>query len=168
MTAMPHVLPVPDLRPAPLRWEDLSALPGVRRGMPSGPAQQCLELPLEHSRTRSEEAELLSHLPPVADHAAKLAQALVEVMGGTRPAPQVIRFVAPDIYSVLARRWLTASRRGLGGARRSVVRRVRVFEPASGVAEVSAVIMREDRVTAMALRLEGFDGRWIVTALSVC
>jgi hypothetical protein len=44
---------------------------------------------------------------------------------------------------------------------------VRVTEPADGVAEVSALVRRGLRVTAVALRLEGMDGRWQCTALEL-
>lgn len=60
-----------------------------------------------------------------------------------------------------------ATRRPRGLRRPAVVRRVRVQEPADGVVEACAVIVHQDRVRAMALRLRGLDGRWIVTALQV-
>ncbi len=97
----------------------------------------------------------------------QLAQALVEVMAGTRPAPQVIRWTTPEVYAVLARRALVAARRNLPSARRAVVRRVRVTEPADGVVEACAVIVQPDRVAAMAIRMTGLDGRWVVTDLTI-
>ena len=48
---------------------------------------------------------------------------------------------------------------------RPVVGGVRVSEPDDGVAEVAAVVHRRHRVQAIALRLEGRDGRWVVTVL---
>jgi hypothetical protein len=44
---------------------------------------------------------------------------------------------------------------------------VRLTEPADGVAEVAATVRRGRRTTAVALRLEGLDGRWQCTALEV-
>jgi hypothetical protein len=44
---------------------------------------------------------------------------------------------------------------------------VRVCEPADGVAEVSAVFRRADRVRAIAFRIQGVDGRWRITALQL-
>jgi hypothetical protein len=41
---------------------------------------------------------------------------------------------------------------------------VRVCEPADGVAEAAAVVHGPQRTRAVALRLEGMDGRWRVTA----
>ena len=52
-------------------------------------------------------------------------------------------------------------------AARGVVRSVHVSEPADGVAEVCALVRRGARSTAVALRLEGLDGRWQCTALEL-
>ncbi len=47
------------------------------------------------------------------------------------------------------------------------IRKIHVSEPREGVAEVAVVLARQDRVWAMALRLEERTGRWICTALEV-
>jgi hypothetical protein len=99
---------------------------------------------------------------------ARLSQAIVEVISGQRPAPQLIRHTSPTIYSVLARQSLVAGRRRTPGARRpAVVRRIRLCEPADGIVEACAVVVSHGRVRALALRLEGLDGRWLVTALTI-
>ncbi|MDQ6715712.1 MAG: Rv3235 family protein [Actinomycetota bacterium] len=115
----------------------------------------------DQQRTRS------SDLPDPYAVTQRLAQALVEVMAGTRPAPQLIRWTTPEVYAVLARRALVAARRNLPSARRAVIRRVLVSEPADGVVEACAVIVQQDRVRAMAMRLTGLDGRWVVTDLTI-
>lgn len=120
-------------------------------------------------------------LPDPQTWVANLAQALVEVMSGTRPAPQVIRWTSPEVYSAVARRSAMAARRQAarrtgGGSspgapppagRRAVVRRVRICEPADGVVEACAVVVDSGRVRALALRLVGLDRRWLVTELQV-
>ncbi|MGO4343438.1 Rv3235 family protein [Pedococcus sp. 2YAF34] len=106
-------------------------------------------------------------LPDPREWAGHLAQALVEVMGGVRPAPQVLRWTTPEVYAVVARRAAVSARRGMPPTRRTVVRSLRVCEPADGVAEVSAVVVDGGRVRALALRLVGLDGRWRVEALQV-
>ena len=109
-------------------------------------------------------------LPDVHGFATQLSQALVEVMSGTRPAPQVTRWLSPQVYAVLAHRALVATRRAEQLRARSkgpVVRRVRVQEVADGVAEVTVVVVHPDRVRALALRLTGVDHRWVVTDLVV-
>ncbi len=109
-----------------------------------------------------------SLLPEPTAFVAHLAQAVVEVVSGQRSAPQLIRHTAPTVYSVIARQARVAGRRRLPGPRRpAVVRRVRVCEPADGIVEACAVVVSHGRVRALALRLEGLDGRWLVTALTI-
>lgn len=110
-------------------------------------------------------------LPDPEQWAAHIAQALVEVMHGARPPSQVMRWTAPEIYAVVARRGSRAARRagtgGRGASRRTRVTRVRICEPAADVAEASVVLIDGDRVRALAARLVGRDGRWIVEALQI-
>jgi hypothetical protein len=107
-------------------------------------------------------------LPDPAPLVPRLAQTVIEVVSGQRPAPQLIRHTAPSVYSVLARQAMVAGRRRAGGAQRSpLVRRVRLCEPADGVVEACAVVVAHGRVRALAMRLEGLDGRWVVTALTI-
>jgi aerobic-type carbon monoxide dehydrogenase small subunit (CoxS/CutS family) len=47
------------------------------------------------------------------------------------------------------------------------VRSVRLCEPGDGVAEACAVVIDGARVRALAMRLVGLDGRWLVEALQV-
>ncbi len=107
------------------------------------------------------------NLPDPTHWAGHLAQALVEVMAGARPAPQLLRWTTPEVYAVVARRAAVSARRGLPATRRATVRSVRVCEPADGVAEASAVVLDGERVRALALRLVGLDGRWRIEALQI-
>jgi hypothetical protein len=106
-------------------------------------------------------------LPDPRPWAGHIAQGLVEVMAGVRPAPQVLRWTTPEVYAAVARRAAVSARRGAGTARRTVVRGLRGCEPADGVAEASAVVVDGGRVRALAFRLVGFDGRWRVEALQI-
>ncbi|MEO7448153.1 MAG: Rv3235 family protein [Humibacillus sp.] len=107
-------------------------------------------------------------LPDPAPLVPRLAQTIIEVVSGQRPAPQLIRHTAPAVYSVLARQAMVAGRRRAGGALRApVVRQVRLCEPADGVVEACAVVVAHGKVRALALRLEGLDGRWMLTALTI-
>ena len=45
------------------------------------------------------------------------------------------------------------------------VRSVHVSEPRGNLVEVCAIVQHRDRATAIALRMEGVDGRWQCTAL---
>lgn len=110
-----------------------------------------------------------SQLDDPSPFVAKMAQAIIEIVAGQRPAPQLIRHLTPPVYSVLARRSLVSTRRQAAGEGRrpAIVRRVRICEPADGIVEAAAVVLSHGRVRALALRVEGLDGRWMVTQLSI-
>ncbi len=111
-----------------------------------------------------------TQLPDPHATCAALVQAVVEVLGGVRPAGQLVRWLSHDVHVALTRRAALAGRMRRGAApstRQAVVRGVRVCLPADGVAEASAVVVDADRVRAVAVRLEGLDGRWRATALEV-
>lgn len=105
-------------------------------------------------------------LPEPQAWVTHMAQALVEVMSGARPAPQVIRWTTPEVYSVVARHNAVSGRRSIV-ARRALVRRVRICEPVDGVVEACAVVVDNGRVRALAMRLTGLDRRWVVSELQV-
>ena len=112
------------------------------------------------------------NLPDPAVWAGRITHAILEVMTGLRPAPQVVRWTTPEVYAVIARRGALAARRSASGSaprqrERSRVVRVRVCEPADGVAEAAVVVHHGARVRAVAIRLEGQDGKWRITALQI-
>ena len=109
-------------------------------------------------------------LPESRSWATQFVQAAVEVTAGIRPAAQLLRWTSPEVHTVLVRRAALSARveRSRSGARRrATVRGVRVCHPCDGVCEASAVVIDRGRVRAVALRMEGFDGRWRVTALEL-
>lgn len=111
-------------------------------------------------------------LPDPTVWSGRITLALLEVMTGIRPAPQVLRWTSPEVYAVIARRSALVARRAAEGRAprtrpRLHVIRVRVCEPADGVAEATVVVGDGPRVRAVAVRLVGQDGKWRVTALQV-
>ncbi|WP_392544910.1 Rv3235 family protein [Oryzobacter telluris] len=111
-------------------------------------------------------------LPEPTRWSGQIALAMLEVMTGSRPATQVLRWTTPEVYAVLARRSARVGRRvaegrAPRGRQRLVVVRVRVCEPADGVAEAAVIVRHGPRVRAVALRLVGQDGKWKVSALQV-
>jgi hypothetical protein len=110
-------------------------------------------------------------LPDPAGWGRRITQLIVEVAAGHRPAAQLVRWTSDHVYRQVREqaRPVPAPARsrtlGRGEGERPVVGGVRVSEPGDGVAEVAAVVHRRHRVQAVALRLEGRDGRWVVTAL---
>ena len=109
-------------------------------------------------------------LPEPRQWAAQFVQAAVEVTTGLRPPSQLVRWTNDEVRTLLVRR-ADLARRTPGRTRqprRGVVRSTRVCIPCAGVAEATVVISDGPRVRAVALRMEGTDGRWRVTALRIC
>jgi hypothetical protein len=97
--------------------------------------------------------------------AARLAQAIMEVLYGQRPVQQLLRWTDDAVYSRIIGR-LPARPRVTPGVR-PTLRSIRVCTPTDGVAEASAVIQVGRRCRALAIRLEGLDGQWRCTALEI-
>lgn len=96
---------------------------------------------------------------------AMLAQAVVEVLGGRRPATQLIRWLDLEVYERV-RRSAAAGVRPRGGVPVRV-RRVRVSTSPDGWVEAVAVVDDGTRCRAMALRLEALQRRWLCTSLDI-
>jgi hypothetical protein len=95
----------------------------------------------------------------------------MEVMSGERSVRQLSTVTTEDVYTQLecrikALRALRC-RRGIVSTGAARLISIRVAEPSDGVAEVTAVVRRGERHRAVALRLEGADGRWRCTALQL-
>jgi hypothetical protein len=117
-------------------------------------------------------------LPPPLHWARQFVQAALEVAAGRRPAHQLVRWAGEDVFSTLARRASLAGRvdHGATGASNRAaratatavaVRSVRICQVAADAVEASAVVTDRGRIRAVALRMEGTDGRWRVTALEI-
>jgi len=110
-------------------------------------------------------------LPDPRRWCARLTQALVEVLAGVRPLTQLSPWVTEGVYADLTPRVRATSRRqgrdrGASATQaRAQLRTIRLCEPADGVAEASAVVQYGARCRAVALRLEGLDGKWRCTEL---
>lgn len=176
MTTPIHIAPAPAVRPpgVPLPTSQDQAAP---LGAATPYVQDALAVDLRVVR----DEDLFGVQPSVADDlpdarrwAAHVGQALVEVMHGARPPAQILRWTSAEVYTAVARRGALAARRaghqrrqGEGVTRRVRVRAARVSHPRDDVAEASMVVVDRARVRALALRMEGRDGRWVVTALEV-
>lgn len=165
----------PVLRLAPARWpEPASEGPDWHSGVP-GPApepyvQGSLAVDFRGETQDSffgPQATGTAALPDAELWARRLIQATLEVCEGTRSADQLTRWLAPDVRERVARRGLLARRRARRPQRGPLVRALLTCHPADGVCEVSAVVHTGGRVRALALRMSGVDGRWLVTALEL-
>lgn len=103
-------------------------------------------------------------LPPVETVAHGLVQGLVEVFAGARPLRLFRLQLDVDLFAHLTAR-LGNGRRQPGPRPQRVVRSLHAQVRPEGVAEVCATVRRDEGWAAVALRLEGFGGRWVCTDL---
>jgi hypothetical protein len=143
-------------------------------GVPASPAPVS-DLRLVPSPTAQDQADVVEFgpqptptaaLPDARGWAARFAQAVVEVLAGDRPLTQLIRWTTTPVYDDVGT-LIVGPGAVRGDAARGVVCSVHVSQPADGVAEVAALVRRGARSTAVAMRLEGLDGRWQCTALEL-
>src|SRR5690606_26862479 len=121
-------------------------------------------------------------LPHPKPWCGRFVQALVEVLAGERPPTQLMRWTTDSIFAEISRRArLVGQTRGpaaqsriRGTGRRApvthgrlAVRSVHIFEPADGVAEAAVHVQYGTRSRAVAIRIEGLDGRWRCTAIQI-
>lgn len=173
---LPAVLPALRLVAAPINAppydDELSTSPVLRLvsplrrpagGRPAVAApteKQELEAWLAAERTPT------SALPATAPFARNLVQAMLEALAGVRPLKQLKRDTTPELYATLEG-FLARTPRATGARPSSrAVRSVHVQERPEGIVEVCATVQRGPRTAAVALRLEGLDGRWKCTELS--
>jgi hypothetical protein len=106
-----------------------------------------------------------SQLPAAQVFARTLVQGVLEVLAGVRSIKQLQRDTTPELYATLS----TAISRGRckTGPRpdQHAVRSLHAQERPEGIVEVCATVVRGTRMGALALRLEGLDGRWTCTEL---
>ncbi len=102
--------------------------------------------------------------------AARLAQAVVECIGGDRPVSQLVRWTNATVYRDLERRVQLVRLARPSGRLRAVrpqVRSVHLCQPKPGCAEVSVHVRHGERSRALAARLEYAGDRWVCTALEL-
>ncbi len=113
-----------------------------------------------------------SALPDPQPLITNLARGVMEVFAGVREVDQLARWFAEDAYRrLLTRSNLAARARNARGVRatRPVfdILSVRHMSPADGVVESVVILAGPHRTRAIALRLEGTDGRWRATSLAL-
>lgn len=102
----------------------------------------------------------------------RYVQAALEIVGGDRPASQVLRWTAPEVYADLRRRaWLVGRagghRPGLASVQpvRPQVRSVHSCFITDAVVECSVHVAYGRRGRAVAARFERISEHWVCTAL---
>ena len=146
--ARPHTGPTPShpAPAAPFRWST---------------PRQLARSPRPAPRLAPERDVLRTDLPDPGPWAALLARAIVEVVTGARQAPQLRRWLLPDLYAALVSVHLSPCARGTTPIH---VRTCAIDEKHT---EVAVIVATATRTYALALRLEEYRGRWMTTALEL-
>ena len=108
-------------------------------------------------------------LPDPDAWARRLLTTMFEVVAGRRPARQLSALASASVcagFSTVALRTGRLARLAAASPAPQV-RSVHVCEPADGVAELAITLAARGRVHAVAMRLEGLDGRWRCVKLEV-
>jgi len=163
----PHLRPAPVIAPEPLDTAGgVVALP--LDDEPDHDRQPVLALDFhERDAFFGPQPTASADLPSARVWAQQVSQALVEVLGAHRPVSQLVRWTTTDVYARLARGSQAVGNRHARRGRRPVVRSVHVSGDRDGLAEVTAVVVVGERVRALAFRMVGRDGRWVIDELVV-
>lgn len=167
------VLPIPDQRP-PVLDPALLHERLRQRGVGYPYVQASMRIQFTASAPDACDDPLFCPQPTAADSlpdpqawAGTIITAILETMDGRRPVAQLRRALAPEIQARVARRNILAQRRGTRQRHAPTIRALSTCLPDDGVAEISAVVQHADMIRAIALRLTGIDGRWVVTAFEL-
>lgn len=111
-------------------------------------------------------------LPDPEPFLRNLTRGVLEVFAGVREVDQLARWLTEDAYrKLVARSNLAARARSARGvpAKRPIhaIMSVHHSSPADGVIEAVVIVQGPARTRAVALRLEGMDGRWRATSLAL-
>ncbi len=101
-----------------------------------------------------------SDLPPARPFALALVQRLLEVLAGVRPVAQLQRDTSLELFDRLGQVVSTQPRHRGPRPDRRAVHSLHIQQRPDGVAEVCATVRKGQRLAALALRLEGVNGRW--------
>ena len=124
------------------------------------------------SRSSSPRSTSSHALPDPEPFLRNITVGVFEVLAGVREVEQLARWLTEDAYRKLVTRAAMATRarsaRGVPAMRPvHTILSVRATRPADGVVEAVVIVQGPARTRAVALRLEGMDGRWRSPSLAV-
>lgn len=113
-----------------------------------------------------------SALPDPTPLLENLTRCVIEILAGARELEQISRWVSDEVYRHLLKRVVLSARaraaKNQPAARPNFVIGSTVFsEPRDGAVEAVVIVRGRARTRAVAVRLEGLDGRWRATAINV-
>lgn len=111
-------------------------------------------------------------LPDPAPLLRSLTQGVLEVLAGVREVDQLARWFSEDAFRALVTRANLSARarsaRGLAPARPGFrILSIHQSSPVDNAVEAVVVVAGPGRTRAVAVRLEGLDGRWRASSLAV-
>lgn len=172
-----RIVPAPQTEPPPLDTATVTELFAQQETAASGPRRRFVQSALAidfrecgEDPVFGPQATARADLPDPAGWVHHLVGAILECATGARPVGQLARWLDTGPREVVDRKHRVALRLARGGRRtveRSAILKVHVCEPADGVAEATLVVHHDGRVRAVAARLSGVDGRWLMTALQI-
>ena len=163
-------MPVPPVSasPAPSRSVS-SARPAPARGSLPSKLIRARFIPDEFFGAQpSPRADLLDPEPLLEN----LTRCVIEILAGARELEQIARWVTDDVYRHLLKRVVLSSRarqaKGVVASRPAfAIGSMSICEPRDGVIESVIIVRGRARTRAVAIRLEGLDGRWRASAINV-
>jgi hypothetical protein len=103
---------------------------------------------------------------------AFLAQSVIETLAGIRDIEQCARWLSDGVYQQLRQRSIASSRSRAKSPVKAMrpniaVGKISVFSPRPGVIEGVVIVHNAGRAKAVAIRLEGYNGRWRAKSVAV-
>jgi hypothetical protein len=103
---------------------------------------------------------------------AFLAQSVIETLAGIRDIEQCARWLSDGVYQQLRQKSVASTRSRAESNVRAlrpnlVVGKMSVFSPREGVIEGVVIVHNMNRARAVAIRLEGYNGRWRARSVAV-
>jgi hypothetical protein len=103
---------------------------------------------------------------------AFLAQSIIETLAGIRDIEQCARWLSDGVYQQLRQKSLASTRSRAESNVRALrpnlaVGKISVFSPRAGVIEGVVIVHNIGRARAVAIRLEGYNGRWRARSVAV-
>jgi len=104
-------------------------------------------------------------LPDPVRWSTRITQAILEVAAGRRSPHQLTRWTTHEVLTSLTNELKRQQRDRSRQAQ--MIKSIHVSRPADGVVEVCAIVSDSHRSRAAALRLEGWDNRWLCTSFQL-
>ncbi len=135
-------------------------------------AKRKVSTPLETDDYFGVETTTLADLGDPKPILAFLAQSVIETLAGIRDIEQCARWLTDGVYQQLRQKSLASSRSRAESNVRQLrpnltVGKISTFSPRPGVVEGAVIVHNRGRAKAVAIRLEGYNGRWRARSLAV-